>query len=107
MANTTKLRLGRFWIDLDLWLKMWLALQRIFCAILVLGGHYVFRITATYLFAEEFKQIHKLYSITGQVALYSLDAWLLIEAVRIFLPPPLGIKLDFEMPASPQVGGGI
>jgi len=94
VAGTEKIRLGRFGLDLDLWLKVWLASQRIAVAIIVLGGHYAFRRSAEYLFNEEFKQIQKMYSITGQVALYSLDAWLLIEALRIFLPPPLGIKLD-------------
>lgn len=94
MAGTEQVRLGPYWLDLDLWLKLWLACQRIVVAIIVLGAHYAFRESVEYLFSAEFKQIQKLYSITGQVALYSLDAWLLIEAIRIFLPPPLGIKLD-------------
>jgi hypothetical protein len=87
-------QLGKYWLDLDLWLKLWLASQRIVVAIIVLGGHYAFRKSVEFLFGEEFKQIQQMYSITGQVALYSLDAWLLIEALRIFLPPPLGIKLN-------------
>lgn len=90
------MRIGRFGLDLDLWLKAWIALQRLVAAMLVLFAHAGFERLITFLYLNEFEGVKKLFAVTVEVALMSLHAWLLIEAVRIFLPEPLGIRLDLD-----------
>jgi len=92
------LRFGRFWLDLDLWLRGWIALQRLILAAIVLVGHAMLRHVVALLFSGEFSfiGIQKLIGVAEGVAVFSLMAALLLEAVRIFLPPPIGIKLDLR-----------
>jgi len=89
-------RFGRFWIDIDLFLKGWIAFQRIAVATGLLVGHAAFQWTLRVFFAPEFQKIEKLLNIVESVAFVTLTAALLIEAVRIFLPAPLGINLGLE-----------
>jgi hypothetical protein len=96
-----RLRLGRFWLDLDLWLRGWLAVQRLILAAIILAGESYFRAGLKLLFAQEFVGIQKFVSITEEVALLSLTTWLLIEALRIFLPSPWGITLDLDVETKP------
>lgn len=90
------MRFGPVRLDLDLWLRGWIALQRVLLAIIVLFAHAGYRFVLRRLFAEQFQGIQKLFDIVEEVAILSLTAWLLVEAVRIFLPPPLGITLDLD-----------
>jgi hypothetical protein len=68
-------------------------MQRIVMAIAILFAHAAYKRVIAMLFVEEFIGTRKLFTITGEVALMSLNAWLLVEAVRVFLPEPYGIKL--------------
>lgn len=88
-----EVRLGRFNLDLNLWLRGWIAFQRILLAALIVAAHAGYQHVLQAFFGEEMQQLHKLFVAIGAVALASLDAWLLIEAVRIFLPPPWGVEL--------------
>jgi hypothetical protein len=87
-------RFGRFWLDLDLWLRGWIAAQKLILASFVLGAHYLFRDLVTLLFSQDFRGWQKLVSVVEGVPILTLMAWLLVEAVRIFLPPPWGVELD-------------
>jgi len=77
-------------------LRGWVALQRIFLATTVLFAHAGYGFALRWLFAEQFQGIQKLLDIVEEVTILSLTAWLLVEAVRIFLPPPLGISLHSD-----------
>ena len=90
------MRIGRLGLDLDLWLKGWIALQRVAWAIILLGGHAAFKFALARLFEDEMLPLQKMLSILFGVAIVSLDTSLLIEAVRIFLPEPYGIKLEID-----------
>jgi hypothetical protein len=89
-------RIGRMGLDLDLWLRGWIALQRVFMAIVILFAHAAYKWAVALLFVEEFAGTRKLLTVTGEVALMSLNAWLLVEAVRVFLPEPYGIRLNVD-----------
>jgi hypothetical protein len=80
-------------LDLDLWLKTWLALQRVAVSLIVLCAHAGLERVVAFLYAGEFEGIKKIFAVTVQVTLISLHAWLLVEALRIFLPEPYGINL--------------
>ena len=95
------MRIGSFGLDLDLWLKAWVALQRVIAAMLVLLAHAAFERILALLYTQEFQGVQKLFSVTVEVTLLSLHAWLLLEALRIFLPPPFGISLELDRPDRP------
>lgn len=88
------MRFGKFRLDLDLWLRGWIALQRIFWATVVLVAHAGNEYCTKLLFTQEFQHIQKLYIVITEVTLLSLNAWLLVEAVRVFLPTPWGISIE-------------
>lgn len=91
-----EIRWGRFGLDLDLWLRGWIAIQRLLLASIILIAHRGYRWLLTYLFAQEFEGIRKLLDIIEGVAIVALTAWLLTEAIRIFLPLPWGLKIVSE-----------
>jgi hypothetical protein len=97
-------RISRMGLDLDLWLKTWLALQRVAVSFIVLCAHAGLERSVAFLYAGEFEGIKKIFAVTVQVTLISLHAWLLVEAVRIFLPEPYGIKLDHN---GREAGDGV
>jgi hypothetical protein len=74
-------------------------------AIAILFAHAGYKRVVAILFAEEFMGTRKLFTITGEVALFALNAWLLVEAVRIFLPEPLGIRLNVGGHNKPNADG--
>jgi uncharacterized membrane-anchored protein len=90
------LRLGRFYLDTDLWLRGWIAAQRILWAIILLALHSGFKIFLKIAFAQEFAGIQKFAVVIEEVAILSLMFWFLLEAVRVFLPLPWGINLDLD-----------
>ncbi len=63
---------------------------------MLIAAHAAFKFTIALLFVEEFLGVQKLLTIVFGVAVISMDASLLVEAVRIFLPEPYGIKLEFD-----------
>lgn len=100
------MRLGRFRLDLDLWIRGWIAIQPLLLAAIILVGHKCFRLGLKFLFAEEFVGIQKLIDVVEQVAIISLTTWLLVEAVRIFLPPPWGLILDLDESSTTRTKSG-
>jgi hypothetical protein len=83
-------------MDLDLWLRGWIALQKIFWAGVILCAHAIYLCLVEALFVNEFPGIGKLFTIMVQVTLISINGSLLVEAARIFLPGRFGITLPTD-----------
>jgi hypothetical protein len=90
------LRFGRFLTDSDLWIRTWISIQRIIAAIAILIFHAGFQRILQLLFATQLRRIETLLDVVESVMVLAVTAALLVEAVRVFLPPPWGIKLDLE-----------
>lgn len=91
------MRFGRFWLDAGLWLRVWVALQRLAAATVLMFAHAGYGRCESWLYRHDlFSGFTKLLSIIEGVFVLVLTAAVLFEAVRIFLPPPFGIKIDVE-----------
>lgn len=90
------LRFGPFRTDVVLWLRTWVSIQRILAAIAIVIFHAGFQYILKLLYATQLKRIATEVDIVESVMVLAVTAALLVEAIRIFLPPPLGLKLDLE-----------
>jgi hypothetical protein len=89
-------RIGRFGLDLDLWLRGWIALQKIFWAGVILCAHAGYQYLIQEFYVSEFPGIQKLFRATIQITLISINTSLLVEAIRLFLPGRFGITLKID-----------
>jgi hypothetical protein len=90
------LEYGPYWTDVDLWRRVWIAIQRIVAATLLLGIHFGFHWTVRTLFGNEMARVADLLNVVESVLIVALNTALLLEAVRIFLPGRLGLRIDSE-----------
>jgi hypothetical protein len=95
-TNVEDVTFGPLWLDIGLWLRVWIAFQRVIAAILLSGFHSGLHFALQQMFGSPMKRVDTLLSAIESILIVALNAALLIEAVRIFLPPPLGVKINLR-----------
>jgi hypothetical protein len=76
--------------DVPFWKRIWKALERLIGAVALLAVHDAYEYVLSRSLGEEFTKVSRFLNIVGTGVFLAITIQLLWEALRVFLPTPIG-----------------